>query len=136
MRTDSVNLSQTARDSAAAHIIQAFGEDYSNPRTFQTKDASAQEAHEAIRPTYMENSTVKAGRDEERLYELIWKRTIASQMSQALLEKTRVQIDISNRDERLVAQGEVLKFPGFLKVYIESSDDEADKILDLSNEQA
>ncbi|MCP4124571.1 MAG: type I DNA topoisomerase [Bacteroidetes bacterium] len=124
MRTDSVNLSQTARDSAAAHIIQAFGEDYSNPRTFQTKDASAQEAHEAIRPTYMENSTVKAGRDEERLYELIWKRTIASQMSQALLEKTRVQIDISNRDERLVAQGEVLKFPGFLKVYIESSDDE------------
>ena len=124
MRTDSVNLSDTAKDGAAKYIKSQFGNEYSNPRDYSTKDSSAQEAHEAIRPTNMDKSSIGGSSDQERLYELIWKRTIASQMSQALLERTKVKIDVSNREELFEADGEVLKFPGFLKVYMESTDDE------------
>ncbi|MEZ5007472.1 MAG: type I DNA topoisomerase [Chitinophagales bacterium] len=124
MRTDSVNLSDTAKEGAAKYIKSQFGNEYSNPRDYSTKDSSAQEAHEAIRPTDMDKSSIGGSSDQERLYELIWKRTIASQMSQALLERTKVKIDVSNREELFEADGEVLKFPGFLKVYMESTDDE------------
>ncbi len=124
MRTDSVNLSETAMNAAANYITNEFGEAYSNPRNFATKDSSAQEAHEAIRPTNLEKNSIRGASDQERLYELIWKRTVASQMSQAELERTKVKIDISNRDELFEADGEVLKFAGFLKVYMESTDDE------------
>lgn len=124
MRTDSTSLSETAMGAAAAYIKQTFGQDYSNPVQYQTKSSSAQEAHEAIRPTYLDNESVDGARDEQRLYDLIWKRTIASQMSKARLEKTNVKIDISNRSEHFAAEGEVIKFPGFLKVYLESTDDE------------
>ena len=123
MRTDSVNLSDTAMDAIKSTITSNFGDRYLQVRKYKNKNESAQEAHEAIRPTYMENSTVN---DPElnRLYELIWKRTIASQMSDAELEKTTAKINISTNNEELTASGEVLKFDGFLKVYLESSDDE------------
>ncbi|HEX2934305.1 MAG TPA: type I DNA topoisomerase [Bacteroidales bacterium] len=124
MRTDSVNLSETAIEMAKKVIGNSFGEKYSNPRQYKTKSKGAQEAHEAIRPTYMENTGVEGSPQEQRLYELIWKRTIASQMSDALLEKTTITIDISTTPEKFTATGEVLKFDGFLKVYIESTDDE------------
>jgi DNA topoisomerase-1 len=124
MRTDSTSLSEMAMGAAAAYIKQTFGQDYSNPVQYQTKNSSAQEAHEAIRPTYLDNESVDGAKDEQRLYDLIWKRTIASQMSKARLEKTNVKIDISTRTEQFVAEGEVIKFPGFLKVYLESTDDE------------
>jgi DNA topoisomerase-1 len=124
MRTDSVNISQTAIEAAASYISSSFGPEYSDPRNYTTKDSAAQEAHEAIRPTYIENEEEGSSRDEARLYELIWKRTIASQMAQAELEKTKVRIDISGRTENFDAEGEVLKFAGFLKVYIESTDEE------------
>lgn len=124
MRTDSVNLSETALEMAKNAIIKEFGEKYSNPRQFKTKSKGAQEAHEAIRPTYIENSAVDGSSQEKRLYELIWKRTIASQMSDAALEKTTAVIDISTTKEKLEAVGEVIKFDGFLKVYLESTDDE------------
>ena len=127
MRTDSVNLSQTAIDGAASYIKGQFGADYSMPRNYTTKDSSAQEAHEAIRPSYLNSEVEGNNRDEERLYELIWKRTIASQMAPAELEKTKVKIDVSERNEIFDADGEVLKFPGFLKVYIESTDDEEER---------
>lgn len=127
MRTDSVNLSNTAINAAASFIKNEYGNEYSNPRSYSTKDSAAQEAHEAIRPTYLSSMTVSGSYDEERLYELIWKRTIASQMSQAIAEKTKVKIDISSRQEHFDAEGEVLKFPGFLKVYMESSDDPDEK---------
>lgn len=127
MRTDSVNLSKLAIGSAAAKIRDAFGEEYLKTRNFSTKTKGAQEAHEAIRPTYLDQSSVKGARAEERLYELIWKRTIASQMSEAKLEKTTININISGAAERFVAIGEVLKFDGFLKVYMESSDDEQEE---------
>ncbi len=126
MRTDSVNLSQTALDAAAAEIKKQFGEKYSEPRQYKTKSRSAQEAHEAIRPTFFENREVEAEKDEQRLYELIWKRTVASQMADARLEKTTVKIDISTNHEELVAEGEVLLFDGFLKLYIESKDDDSE----------
>jgi DNA topoisomerase I len=127
MRTDSVNLSKTAIDSAKSVILNDFGENYLHTRTFKTKAKGAQEAHEAIRPTSIENHDVSGTDREKRLYDLIWKRTLASQMSDAKLERTTIDISISNDDHKFVAVGEVLKFDGFLKVYIESTDDEADE---------
>ena len=127
MRTDSVNLSKLAIGSAAGKIRESFGEEYLKSRNFSTKTKGAQEAHEAIRPTYLDKSSVEGTRAEQRLYELIWKRTIASQMSEAKLEKTTININISGASERFVAIGEVLKFDGFLKVYMESTDDEQDE---------
>ncbi len=123
MRTDSVNLSETAMEDIKNEIGKSYGDRYLQIRKYKNKNESAQEAHEAIRPTYMENSTIDDP-DLKRLYELIWKRTIASQMSDAELEKTTVKIDISTNKEELTASGEVLKFDGFLKVYMESTDDE------------
>lgn len=125
MRTDSVNLSDTAMDSIRNEIQNSFGPDYLQVRKYKNKNDSAQEAHEAIRPTYMEVKNV-GDPDLQRLYELIWKRTIASQMSDAELEKTTAKINISTNNEELTASGEVLKFDGFLKVYLESTDDEED----------
>jgi DNA topoisomerase-1 len=133
MRTDSVNLSETALTAAAAEINSAYGQKYHQPRTYKTKSAGAQEAHEAIRPTYFDQHTVTGDSSEQRLYELIWKRAIASQMSEALFEKTTAHIDISTRKEYLVAEGEVMKFDGFLKVYLESSDDEESEEKDNEN---
>ncbi|MEQ8473831.1 MAG: type I DNA topoisomerase [Marinoscillum sp.] len=126
MRTDSVNLSNDAIASAKGEITKAFGTEYFKERHFKTKSQGAQEAHEAIRPT--DFSTQAAGKDdkERRLYELIWKRAIASQMAEAQLEKTTATIGISTNDDKLVAKGEVIKFEGFLKVYIESTDEEGD----------
>ncbi|MFI5171406.1 MAG: type I DNA topoisomerase, partial [Chitinophagales bacterium] len=126
MRTDSLNLSEQAIDAAKNEIVKNYGERYSNPRKFKTKSSGAQEAHEAIRPTYMENQEVDADFDEKRLYKLIWKRTMASQMADAELEKTIVDIDISTRKENLVAKGEIIKFDGFLKVYTEALEDVKD----------
>jgi DNA topoisomerase I len=124
MRTDSVNLSQTAILGSASVIESAFGKEYVNTRNFVTKSKGAQEAHEAIRPTFMENSSIEGNSTEKKLYELIWKRTLASQMSDAILEKTNIRINNSKTPEIFVATGEVLKFDGFLKVYMESSDEE------------
>lgn len=124
MRTDSVNLSDEAMNGAKNEISAAYGSEYSHPRKFKTKSQSAQEAHEAIRPTDFSAHTAGKDYNEKRLYELIWKRTIASQMADAELEKTTVSIGISTSNERLVATGEVIVFEGFLKVYIESTDDE------------
>jgi DNA topoisomerase I len=125
MRTDSVNLSKTAIAGSARVVENLFGPDYVKTRNFTTKSKGAQEAHEAIRPTYMENSSVDGPSSEKRLYDLIWKRTLASQMSDAVLEKTNIRISNSNTPEIFVASGEVLKFDGFLKVYMESSDDDS-----------
>ncbi|MEO9873023.1 type I DNA topoisomerase [Ekhidna sp.] len=124
MRTDSLNLSDEALTGAADAIKSNYGDKYANRRIFKTKNAGAQEAHEAIRPTNF--GVQSAGKDdaEQRLYDLIWKRAIASQMSDAQLEKTTATIGLSTTDEKLVAKGEVIKFEGFLKVYIESTDDE------------
>jgi DNA topoisomerase I len=125
MRTDSTNLSESAIQSIALEIETAFGPQYVQTRRFKTNKENAQEAHEAIRPTYINNRVVSQDRDEQRLYELIWKRTIASQMADAELEKTLVDIGISTAKEaKLVAEGEVIKFDGFLKVYLESKDEE------------
>ncbi len=124
MRTDSVNLSDDARKGAKDEILKAYGEKFSKTRQFKGKSKGAQEAHEAIRPTLFENHTVNADRDQERLYELIWKRAIASQMSDAQLERTNVKIEADKHDKNFTANGEVLKFEGFLKVYLEGSDDE------------
>ncbi len=124
MRTDSVHLSEEAISHSKEMIKSEFGENYSNPRQYKTKSAGAQEAHEAIRPTYFENASVKGSNDEQSLYELIWKRAIASQMSEANIERTIAKIDISKSNEKFTAKGEVIKFDGFLKVYLESSDDE------------
>lgn len=130
MRTDSVNLSETAREGAATEIKSAYGNKYLEPRTFKTKSAGAQEAHEAIRPTHFEWHTIDGDASEKRLYELIWKRSIASQMSEAIIEKTTAKISISTRNEELTASGEVIKFDGFLKVYMEDEDEESDAHLD------
>lgn len=124
MRTDSVNLSDLALNTSKQKIQDLHGEKYVKIRRFKTKTKGAQEAHEAIRPTYMDNETVDGSNQEKRLYDLIWKRTIASQMADAELEKTTVTISISNASERFLATGEVIVFDGFLKVYIESTDDE------------
>ncbi|MCK6650371.1 MAG: type I DNA topoisomerase, partial [Bacteroidia bacterium] len=124
MRTDSVNLSDTAIGQATEAITGNYGANYLNIRQYKTKSKGAQEAHEAIRPTYIQNSTIEGDSADKRLYDLIWKRTIASQMSDAELEKTTAVITVSNASEKFVAQGEVLKFDGFLKVYLEGTDDE------------
>jgi len=124
MRTDSVSLSEDARKGAKEEILKAYGNKYSKSRQFTGKSKGAQEAHEAIRPTHFENHTVKADRDEQRLYELIWKRSIASQMSEANLERTNVKISADKHKENFTASGEVLIFDGFLKVYLEGSDEE------------
>ncbi len=124
MRTDSMNLSDFAREAAKNEILSSFGEAYSNPRTFKTKNKGAQEAHEAIRPTDMAVKTIDGDTNERRLYELIWKRTLASQMADAKLENTTAHVNISTRTETLVAKGQVVKFEGFLKVYMEGTDDE------------
>ncbi len=123
MRTDSINLSDTAMADIKNEIQTSYGARYHQPRKYKNKNQSAQEAHEAIRPTYMENRTVEDA-DTKRLYELIWKRTIASQMSDAEFEKTTAKINVSTNNETLTASGEVLKFDGFLKVYFEGKDDE------------
>jgi DNA topoisomerase I len=128
MRTDSVNMSETALQAIAAQITTDYGAQYSNTRRYKTKSASAQEAHEAIRPTYFEKQQVSGDRDEQRLYELIWKRAVASQMADAQLEKTTVNIAISTiNDAMLRAEGEVIKFDGFLKLYLESTDASEDE---------
>ena len=124
MRTDSVNLSEYATASSKDAIIQMMGERYIHPRHFETKTKGAQEAHEAIRPTYMENQSVEGTAQEKKLYDLIWKRTIASQMADAELEKTTATISISKSGDAFTAIGEVIKFDGFLRVYRESYDDE------------
>jgi DNA topoisomerase-1 len=126
MRTDSVNLSDLALNMAKEEITKLYGENYVKTRRYQTKTKGAQEAHEAIRPTYMENVTINADAAQRRLYELIWKRAIASQMADAEMEKTIVEISISGHEERFVCQGEQVRFDGFLKVYMESTDDETD----------
>ena len=126
MRTDSVNLSDLALGTSKAEIISMAGQKYVHIRKFTTKSKGAQEAHEAIRPSYMNAHTVEGTSQEKRLYELIWKRTIASQMADAELEKTSIYISISGVKHQFVASGEVIVFDGFLKVYLESTDDETD----------
>ncbi len=125
MRTDSVNLSKLCLGAAKEEIIKLYGEEYSSPRTFHTHSKGAQEAHEAIRPTYMNNTSIEGTAQERRLYDLIWKRTAASQMAEAQIEKTTVGIAMTGATEHFVANGEVVKFDGFLKVYRESTDDDA-----------
>ncbi len=127
MRTDSVNLSQEAINAAKTEIEKEFGKEYSKPRNFATKNKSAQEAHEAIRPTDISKHSIAADRDQARLYELIWKRTIASQMTDAKLERTQVTIGANTHNQKFTANGEVLKFDGFLKVYIEGTDEETEE---------
>ncbi|MCF8276033.1 MAG: type I DNA topoisomerase [Flavobacteriales bacterium] len=126
MRTDSVNLSDLAINAAKAEIEKLYGAEYAKTRKFSSKSKGAQEAHEAIRPTYMDKQTVKGDAGHQRLYDLIWKRTIASQMEDAQLERTTVNINVSGSDIGFVSQGEVIKFEGFLKVYLEGTDDESD----------
>ena len=126
MRTDSVNLSSLAINTTKDEIVKTLGERYLHIRNYHTHTKGAQEAHEAIRPTYISHHEINASSQEKRLYELIWKRTIASQMSDAELEKTTATISVSGRKEHFIAVGEVLKFDGFLKVYMESTDDESD----------
>ena len=130
MRTDSVNLSSEAVNSAKDAIVKNYGEKYSKIRSFTGKSKGAQEAHEAIRPTEMSNQSPSLERDQSKLYDLIWKRTIASQMSDAQLERTNVKIQTDKHDIEFTANGEVIKFDGFLKVYMEGVDDE-----DLAEEQ-
>jgi len=136
MRTDSVNLSDTALQAAEQEIRTAYGEKYYKKRQYKTKSAGAQEAHEAIRPTYFNQHTVEGDASERRLYELIWKRAIASQMSEAEFEKTTAKISISTRPEEFTANGEVMKFDGFLKVYFESTDEENDINIEESADNA
>jgi len=124
MRTDSVNLSQEALNSAKNTVVQLFGDKYSQVRNFATKSKGAQEAHEAIRPTDMSKPTIAAEPDQNKLYELIWKRTLASQMADAQLERTIAKIENDKHHELFTATGEMIQFDGFLKVYLESTDDE------------
>ncbi len=126
MRTDSVNLSNLALSTAKKAISNEFGNEYIKIRKYKTKAKGAQEAHEAIRPTYFQNKSIDGAATEKKLYELIWKRTIASQMSDALLEKTVATIDVSTTEEDFIATGEVIKFDGFLRVYTESKNEEAE----------
>lgn len=127
MRTDSVNLSDDAKNAAQAEIIASYGEEYSKPRNYATKSKGAQEAHEAIRPTNMENHEITGEYDQTRLYSLIWKRTLASQMSEAQLERTVVKIDNDKNKKQFTANGEVITFEGFLKVYLEGTDNEEEE---------
>ncbi len=125
MRTDSVNLSSLAINASKKEIVESYGAEYSNPRKFHTNSKGAQEAHEAIRPTFINTEDLDWTNQERRLYDLIWKRTIASQMADAQIEKTTVTIDINGAEEKFVANGEVVVFDGFLKVYRESIDEES-----------
>ena len=139
MRTDSVNLSNLCIGAAKEEIVKLYGEEYSSPRNFHTHSKGAQEAHEAIRPTYMANTSIEGTAQERRLYDLIWKRTAASQMAEAQIEKTTVNIACAPSqtdlildkpekfDERFIANGEVVKFDGFIKVYRESTDEDAEQ---------
>lgn len=124
MRTDSVNLSKLALAASHDAITQLWGAEYSHTRNFHTHSKGAQEAHEAIRPTYISEQTIEGTVQERRLYDLIWKRTVASQMAESEIEKTVVTIDIDGQEEKFIADGEVVTFDGFLKVYHESTDDE------------
>ena len=124
MRTDSTNLSDVALEAAEQEIGKTFGPEYAHKRTYASKSKGAQEAHEAIRPTDLSASTIDASREEQRLYELIYKRTLASQMADAKLDKTVAKISVSGREEMFVARGEVITFEGFLKLYLEGTDDE------------
>ena len=130
MRTDSVNLSSLCISTAKEAVVSLYGEEYSKPRNFTTHTKGAQEAHEAIRPTYMSNQQIEGTSQERRLYDLIWKRTAASQMADAQLEKTTVVISIDKGENRFVATGEVVKFDGFLKVYRESTGDDEEQHTD------
>ena len=127
MRTDSLNLSDDAKKEAEEEITNYYGAEYSKPRTFKTKSKGAQEAHEAIRPTDMKRHSVNVEYDQDRLYDLIWKRTLASQMSDAQLERTNVKIENSNNEKVFTANGEMIKFEGFLKVYLEGTDNEEEE---------
>ncbi len=127
MRTDSVNLSKMALGMAKEEITRSFGPEYVKTRQYTTRTKGAQEAHEAIRPTYLNHRNIEGDNSQKRLYDLIWKRIIASQMSDAILEKTNITIGISNTTEKFIARGEVIKFDGFLKVYMESKDDDDDE---------
>ena len=123
MRTDSVNLSQLCLNASKKVITEQMGKEYVKTRQYHTNSKGAQEAHEAIRPTYIENSQIEGNQQERRLYDLIWKRTIASQMADAELERTQVTISIEGREETFLADGEVIKFDGFLRVYAETNSD-------------
>lgn len=136
MRTDSVNLSDTATEAAEQEIRSAYGDRYHKLRKYKTKTSGAQEAHEAIRPTYFSEHSIEGDAAEKRLYDLIWKRAIASQMSEAEFEKTLAKISISTRKEDLSASGEVMKFDGFLKVYIESTDEDQDQTNDEESDNS
>lgn len=127
MRTDSVNLSNDAMGAIGAIIKNTYSDQYHQPRNYKTKSKGAQEAHEAIRPTYFTNTTIEGASNEKRLYDLIWKRAVASQMSDALLERTTVGINISGNDKKFVAKGEVIKFDGFIKLYTETLSDDHTK---------
>lgn len=127
MRTDSVNMSEEAIKAAKKEISSQYGDSFSQERRYANKISGAQEAHECIRPTYFQNHQISGTSQEQKLYQLIWKRALASQMSDALFERTVVDIDVSTRLEKLLAQGEVLKFEGFLKVYLEGKDDDQDE---------
>lgn len=126
MRTDSVNLSQLCLGASKAEVTKLYGKDYSKVRNYHTSARGAQEAHEAIRPTYMNEPEIQGTSQERRLYELIWKRTLASQMADAVIEKTTVTIDIDGQEEHFVANGEVISFDGFIKAYRESIDEDND----------
>ena len=124
MRTDSVNLSEDALKAAQNEIIKSYGKEYSNSRSYSNKSKGAQEAHEAIRPSYMNQRTIEGDSSLQKLYDLIWKRTISSQMSDAKIDRTVVKIGLSNSSEKLTARGEVITFDGFMKVYLEGKDEE------------
>ena len=127
MRTDSMNLSDTAVKAAGDQIAKLYGEEYAQVRKYTTKSKGAQEAHEAIRPTDLAHATVEGERNNQRLYDLIWKRTISSQMADAQLERTTAEIIVSESNHKLVAKGEMIKFEGFLKVYLEGVDEEGEE---------
>ena len=127
MRTDSLNLSNDAIKAASEQITKLYGESYSQVRKYATKSKGAQEAHEAIRPTYLEHSSIEGEKNHQRLYDLIWKRTISSQMADAQLERTTAEITISKSDSKMVAKGEMIKFEGFLKVYLEGVDEDREE---------
>ncbi|MBR5241360.1 MAG: type I DNA topoisomerase [Muribaculaceae bacterium] len=127
MRTDSVNLSSLAINAAKETILENFGKEYSHPHNFSTNSKGAQEAHEAIRPTYIANREIEGNSQEKRLYDLIWKRTVASQMTPAQTEKTTISVQSVNGDDKFIITGEVIKFDGFLHLYVETNDDESEK---------
>ncbi|MGY8931638.1 MAG: type I DNA topoisomerase [Flavobacteriales bacterium] len=125
MRTDSVNLSQDALNAAKNEITKLYGEEYALTRKYSSKSKGAQEAHEAIRPSYIENKNIEGDSSHKRLYDLIWKRTISSQMTDAKIDRTIVKIKLSNSDDQLIAKGEIITFEGFMKVYLEGKDDDS-----------